>query len=477
MNIGKSVVIKGELSGSEDLTIEGQVEGQDRAAAERAHHRAERQDQGPGVRQGRDRARRSHRQRHRLREGRHPRQRLRRRRSGRRLAWPSPKARTSAAASTCSAGGDKPGSPSRGRPATRRPKTSRPPQPQRGAAACRTAGQGVSRLGRARTRDPSGLARLTPDACSVRRATLRASPRPQCREHEDFECARPCHKSGRPLADRLFPMGTVAASDAARPHGRPDDDGHRRRQTLGTKAFGKFLVGTVESRAPVLLDLGPVVGDNINFLGERLGCKFVVEDCLPNLETHREKKTHQRAGRRSSRRASRSADASFDGILCWDILDYLDKQVGADRRARDDAPAQAGRRAAGVLRDRHACRRRSTRATWSSTTRTLRHRAVSRVARPPAGVRQPRHQPDVRRADGVRIVPADDEDARDRLPQAGKAGVDASAEHSSPGRRPDAAGSSDRGCLAPVLALLTDFGLRDHYVGSMKAAALSVCPD
>jgi S-adenosyl-L-methionine hydrolase (adenosine-forming) len=29
----------------------------------------------------------------------------------------------------------------------------------------------------------------------------------------------------------------------------------------------------------------------------------------------------------------------------------------------------------------------------------------------------------------------------------------------------------------PVLALLTDFGVRDHYVGSMKAAALSVCPD
>ena len=27
VNIGKSVVIKGELSGSEDLTIEGEVEG------------------------------------------------------------------------------------------------------------------------------------------------------------------------------------------------------------------------------------------------------------------------------------------------------------------------------------------------------------------------------------------------------------------------------------------------------------------
>src|SRR6185436_8177404 len=29
----------------------------------------------------------------------------------------------------------------------------------------------------------------------------------------------------------------------------------------------------------------------------------------------------------------------------------------------------------------------------------------------------------------------------------------------------------------PLIALLTDFGLRDHYVGTMKGAALSVCPD
>jgi S-adenosyl-L-methionine hydrolase (adenosine-forming) len=30
---------------------------------------------------------------------------------------------------------------------------------------------------------------------------------------------------------------------------------------------------------------------------------------------------------------------------------------------------------------------------------------------------------------------------------------------------------------APILAFLTDFGTRDHYVGAMKGAALSVCPD
>ncbi len=29
----------------------------------------------------------------------------------------------------------------------------------------------------------------------------------------------------------------------------------------------------------------------------------------------------------------------------------------------------------------------------------------------------------------------------------------------------------------PVIALLTDFGTRDHYTGSMKAVALSICPE
>jgi len=31
--------------------------------------------------------------------------------------------------------------------------------------------------------------------------------------------------------------------------------------------------------------------------------------------------------------------------------------------------------------------------------------------------------------------------------------------------------------VPPVIALLTDFGLRDHYVGAMKGAILSVCPE
>jgi S-adenosyl-L-methionine hydrolase (adenosine-forming) len=31
--------------------------------------------------------------------------------------------------------------------------------------------------------------------------------------------------------------------------------------------------------------------------------------------------------------------------------------------------------------------------------------------------------------------------------------------------------------MPPVIALLTDFGLRDHYVGAMKGAILTVCPE
>ena len=29
----------------------------------------------------------------------------------------------------------------------------------------------------------------------------------------------------------------------------------------------------------------------------------------------------------------------------------------------------------------------------------------------------------------------------------------------------------------PVVALLTDFGTRDHYTGAMRGVALTICPD
>src|SRR4051794_11415545 len=37
--------------------------------------------------------------------------------------------------------------------------------------------------------------------------------------------------------------------------------------------------------------------------------------------------------------------------------------------------------------------------------------------------------------------------------------------------------SADRVMSRPVIALLTDFGLRDHYTGTMKGVALGICRD
>jgi S-adenosylmethionine hydrolase len=31
--------------------------------------------------------------------------------------------------------------------------------------------------------------------------------------------------------------------------------------------------------------------------------------------------------------------------------------------------------------------------------------------------------------------------------------------------------------MPTIVALLSDFGTQDHYVGAMKGAVLSVCPD
>jgi hypothetical protein len=90
-----------------------------------------------------------------------------------------------------------------------------------------------------------------------------------------------------------------------------------------TKALKKFLA-TLTSRAnPVLLDLGPVIGPNVSFFGEQLGCKIFVEDFFEDIDRH------DRAGTRSELPAFfgkrfPQADGSIDGILCWDMLDFLE---------------------------------------------------------------------------------------------------------------------------------------------------------
>src|SRR5262249_25951316 len=77
---------------------------------------------------------------------------------------------------------------------------------------------------------------------------------------------------------------------------------------------------------PVLLDLGPVIGSNVSFFGEQIGCKIVIEDIFADLDRHvRGSKEGEFPAFLSAR--FRHDSASVDGILCWDIVDYLDKKA------------------------------------------------------------------------------------------------------------------------------------------------------
>ena len=93
-----------------------------------------------------------------------------------------------------------------------------------------------------------------------------------------------------------------------------------------TKALKKFVATLGAHPQPTLLDIGPVVGHNVTFFGERLGCKFQVEELSKDIDRHaREDKLAELPEFLNKRFPQ--PDASFDGILCWDLFDYLDKRA------------------------------------------------------------------------------------------------------------------------------------------------------
>jgi hypothetical protein len=94
-----------------------------------------------------------------------------------------------------------------------------------------------------------------------------------------------------------------------------------------TKAFPKFLAAIRNQPAPVLLDFGPVIGTNVSFFGEHLGCKMFIEDVFADFDRH------ARAGTLDALAGTfplrfRHGEASVDGVLFWDIFDFLPKLAG-----------------------------------------------------------------------------------------------------------------------------------------------------
>jgi len=89
-----------------------------------------------------------------------------------------------------------------------------------------------------------------------------------------------------------------------------------------TKAFRKFLNSLTSVEAPVLLDLGPVVGSNVTFFGERLGCKILIEDLFADFDRHARGGSVPFAEFLQTR--LKGEPASLSGVLCWNFFDYLD---------------------------------------------------------------------------------------------------------------------------------------------------------
>ena len=91
-----------------------------------------------------------------------------------------------------------------------------------------------------------------------------------------------------------------------------------------SKGLQKFLAHLGTRPAPVLLDLGPVVGSNVSFFGEQLNCKFFVEDLYADLERHLRDDPPEDISAFFSRRLTLD-EGTVDGVLLWDLYDYLDR--------------------------------------------------------------------------------------------------------------------------------------------------------
>ena len=117
------------------------------------------------------------------------------------------------------------------------------------------------------------------------------------------------------LLDRIAPRKNESDPDAPPPDAE---------SVFATKALRKFLGCLTARELPVLIDLGPVVGSNISFFGEQLGCKIFVLDLFADLDRHVRDGRVAELGDALVTRVSQDA-ASVDGILCWDFIDYLGK--------------------------------------------------------------------------------------------------------------------------------------------------------
>ena len=95
-----------------------------------------------------------------------------------------------------------------------------------------------------------------------------------------------------------------------------------------SKVLPRFLSILSHQPAPVLVDLGGVVGANVAFFGDRLSCTLVVEDLVAIVEAHARRPGTDGLAAAFTKQLGALGPESVDGVLCWDLFDYLDRQTG-----------------------------------------------------------------------------------------------------------------------------------------------------
>ncbi len=127
--------------------------------------------------------------------------------------------------------------------------------------------------------------------------------------------------AGRSLTDFFSIFGGKRAPEDG---GANADAASAHEPAYSTKALAKFLKLLRSRQNPALIDLGPVVGSNVNFFGEQLSCRIRVEDIAADIDRHVKAGTLDELPKFFQMRFPQDSE-SVDGILCWDVFDFLDR--------------------------------------------------------------------------------------------------------------------------------------------------------
>jgi hypothetical protein len=112
---------------------------------------------------------------------------------------------------------------------------------------------------------------------------------------------------------------------------RPEPDGGG--AVHPSRTLRAFLHAMAESPAPIIVDLGPVIGSNVDFLGSRLACKLYPADLYADLDQPLARGDGDGLGGVLAVKLGQEP-GSVDGILAWDVFDHADRGEAADLARR-----------------------------------------------------------------------------------------------------------------------------------------------